>query len=124
MTIDPQHGVPPTIHHLALAHEWAAATAGGRAYDRSTVDRSLAEEGFVHCSTPAQLRATADRYYAGRTDVVLLTIDTTRLAGTVVMEQAPSSGEWYPHVYGPIPLDAVVGAEPVVPGPDGRLVLP
>lgn len=110
------------IYHLALVPEWERAGATG-SYDRSTVDRSLAEEGFIHCSFPAQVQATADRYYRGRDDVVLLHIDPARLDVEVRVELAPGSGEAYPHLYGPLPTDAVVEAIPVPVGADGRLDL-
>jgi uncharacterized protein (DUF952 family) len=91
-------------------------------YERSTIDTSLEEEGFIHCSFPEQVQATADRYYRGRDDIVLLRIDPDRLGVEVVVEEA-RSGERFPHVYGPIPVDAVTSAQPVPMGPDGRLDL-
>ncbi len=109
------------IFHLAVAAEWERARASG-AYDRSTIDTSLAEEGFIHCSFPHQVQATADRYYRGRDDIVLLAVRPDRLGVDVVVEEA-SSGERFPHVYGPIPVDAVTSATPVPLGADGRLDL-
>lgn len=110
------------LHHLALAEAWARAQASGE-YDRSTIDRSLAEEGFIHCSFAEQVQGTADRYYRGRDDVVLLTVDPSRLRAEVRVEASPSTGEGYPHVYGPIPVAAVTSVQPVPLGPDGRLDL-
>lgn len=107
--------------HLAVSAEWERARAAG-SYERSTIDSSLQEEGFIHCSFPEQVQATADRYYRGRDDIVLLRIDAARLDVDVVVEQA-SNGEGFPHVYGPIPVGAVTVAEPVPVGPDGRLDL-
>jgi uncharacterized protein (DUF952 family) len=108
------------IYHLALAGEWAEATASGRPYDRSTVGRSLAEEGFIHCSFADQVQGVADRFYAGRSDVVLLTVEVERLDAEVRVESVPGAGA-FPHVFGPIPLAAVAAAVPVPVGPDGRL---
>ncbi|MCO8127339.1 DUF952 domain-containing protein [Acidimicrobiia bacterium EGI L10123] len=113
--------VPGPLLHLAVAGEWERARARG-SYQRSTIDTSLEEEGFIHCSFPEQVQATADRYYRGRDDIVLLRIDPDRLDVDVVVEEA-RSGERFPHVYGPIPVDAVTSAEPVPMGPDGRLDL-
>lgn len=110
------------LFHLALGGEWAAAVDSG-VYDRSTVGRSLAEEGFIHCSFAEQVRGTADRYYRGRHDVVLLRISPARLGREVRVEPVPG-GDRFPHVYGPIPVGAVERAEPLRVGPDGRLVLP
>ena len=113
--------VPGPLLHLAVAGEWERAEVTGT-YERSTIDTSLAEEGFIHCSFPDQVQATADRYYRGRDDIVLLRIDPDRLGADVVVEEA-RSGEQFPHVYGPIPVAAVTSVEPVPMGPDGRLDL-
>lgn len=113
--------LPPELLHLAVAAEWERAQAVG-SYERSTIGTSLQEEGFIHCSFPHQVQATADRYYRGRADVVLLRIDPSRLGVEVVVEGA-RSGERYPHVYGPIPAGAVTSADPVRLGPDGCLDL-
>lgn len=114
-------GAPGPLLHLAVAADWERARASGT-YDRSTIDTSLAEEGFIHCSFPDQLQATADRYYRGRDDIVLLRIDPTRLTVEVRVEPA-SSGELFPHVYGPVDVGAVVSAQPVPLGTGGRLDL-
>ncbi len=98
-------GLP--LYHVALASDWEAALAGGR-YEVSTRGRSLAEEGFIHCSFAEQVEGTADRYYRDVDDVVLLRIDPGRLSCAVVVEDLVGSGEALPHVYGPIDLDAVV----------------
>lgn len=116
--IDP--GSLPLLH-LAVSAEWERARSAG-SYERSTIDTSLAEEGFIHCSFPHQVQATADRYYRGRDDIVLLRFDPDRLDAGVVVEAA-TSGEQHPHVYGPIPVGAVISVERVPMGPDGRLDL-
>lgn len=107
--------VPPgtTLHHLAVAAEWQEAVARGGPYERSTLGRSLAEEGFVHCSFADQVAATAARHFAGRGDVVVLCLDPSRLAAEVRVEDLSGSGEEFPHLYGPLPLDAVVGVVPL-----------
>lgn len=99
------------IFHLAAAG----------AYEPGTPYRpeSLVAEGFVHCSAADQVVRVADQLYAGRQDLVLLTIDERRLASPVVWEDCYETGERFPHVYGPLDPDAVVGAEPFRPGPGG-----
>ena len=110
------------IHHLALAQEWHTALNGGdRTYRRSSIDRTLEQEGFIHCSFPDQVQGTADRYYRDRADVVLLTIEPALVEAEVVHENTSGGTELYPHVYGPIPVDAVVAARPVELLDDGRL---
>ena len=109
------------IHHLALAPEWHAALSGDRLYRRSSVDRTLEQEGFVHCSFPEQVQQTADKYYRDRADVVLLTIEPALVDAEIRHENTSGGTELFPHVYGPIPVDAVVAARPVTLLEDGTL---
>jgi anti-anti-sigma factor len=98
--------------HIALAADWAAAQAAGE-YTMSTRGRTLAEEGFIHCSFADQVDATAARFYADVDDVVVLRIDPRRLTSRVVVEDLYGTGERFPHVYGPIPVTAVVDVQPL-----------
>lgn len=101
------------IYHLALRSDWVAARRAG-SYTTSTLGRSLAEEGFVHASRGDQWRGVRDRYYADVTEpLVLLVIDTDRLASPVVDEVPPGASESFPHVYGPVNPDAVVEVVPL-----------
>lgn len=109
------------LYHLAARAEWESALAAG-SYRRSTLDRSLEEEGYIHCSFAAQVQGVADRYYRGRPDIVLLTIDPARLTAPTQVEDL-GSGEAYPHVYGPLDVDAVVRVDEVPLGVDGRLAV-
>ena len=99
------------LYHLAMADDWAEASAAGR-YTASTRGRRLDEEGFIHCSFAHQVVATAGRFYGDTDDVVLLRLDTDRLSSPVVVEDLIGSGESFPHVYGPIELVAVLDATP------------
>ncbi|WP_019811333.1 DUF952 domain-containing protein [Saccharomonospora halophila] len=110
------------ILHLCPADVWNAVPPG-EPYRAA----SLADVGFVHCSDPGTVHFPADRLYAGRTDLVLLRLDPARLDVPVRWEPAdpPEPGApWFPHVYGPIPPEAVVSVHPFPPGPDGFFRLP
>lgn len=111
---------PRPIYHLALRAEWEAAGTAGE-YRRSTLGRSLEDVGFIHASFAGQVQGTADLLYRGQTDVVLLTVDPARLAAPVRVEGHGPEAERFPHIYGPIPLAAVVRVDPVPVEPDGRL---
>lgn len=102
------------LFHIALPDDWELALTDGR-YLKSTRDRWLADEGFIHCSFAEQVPATIQRFYADLAQVVLLRIDPHRLTSTVVVEDLVGTGEQFPHVYGPIGLDAVIDATPVDP---------
>ena len=109
---------PSWLYHLALSSDWQQARSEG-SYSRSTRDRSLAEVGFIHLSAAHQLAATAARFYndlpAGA--VTLLTIDPRELTADVRHEPAPGTGELFPHLFGSLPLHAVVHAERWRPEP-------
>ncbi len=104
---------PRWLYHLALPEEWAAARAACE-YRRSSRGLSLEQVGFIHASYAHQLAATQRRFYADVPGVLLLTIDPQRLAaaGVVVRaEPAPETQEIFPHLYGPLPLAAVLAVE-------------
>jgi uncharacterized protein (DUF952 family) len=103
--------VTAELFHLAIPDDWAAAQRAGQ-YAVSTRGRTLADEGFIHCSFAEQVTATAARFYDDLDEVVLLRIDPDRVPGPVVVEDLFGSGEAFPHVYGPIPVSAVVDARP------------
>jgi uncharacterized protein (DUF952 family) len=95
------------ILHIATAAAWDAAVAAGGPYAHPSLDA----EGFIHCSTDDQLPGTLDRYFADtdRAQLAVLVVDPDRLGGDAELRWERSTGdEDFPHVYGPIPLDAVV----------------
>jgi uncharacterized protein (DUF952 family) len=102
------------IFHIAAQRDWERASSAGF----STT--ALEDDGFVGCSTAAQHAAVANARFAGRTDLVLLLIDADTLSSEVRFERADAGGEAFPHVYGPVDLDAVFEATPYRPGADGR----
>ncbi|MHB8463373.1 MAG: DUF952 domain-containing protein [Acidimicrobiales bacterium] len=110
------------IYHLALRDEWRAAAESGGHYRRSTLGKSLEDEGFIHCSFATQVQTIADLVYSGRRDVVLLAIDPRRLQVDVRIENLDGGHELFPHIYGPLPLDAVDRAHDVLLDPDDRLM--
>ena len=49
--------------HIASAADWSAAHLDG-SYTQSTRGRTLADEGFIHCSRYFQIQPVLDRFYA------------------------------------------------------------
>lgn len=90
------------VFHLATLTELADADARG-----SVAPASLATEGFVHCSTAAQLDGTIERYYAHVDELAVLHLDPITLGDALVWEES-RPGEIYPHVYREISMDEVV----------------
>ena len=104
----------PELYHIALPADWESAQATGT-YAMSTRGVALAEEGFIHCSWAHQVEATVNRFYADVAELVLLTIDEAALDAPVVDEDLYGTGETFPHVYGPIPVSAVLDSRPFHP---------
>ncbi|MFV0306757.1 MAG: DUF952 domain-containing protein [Desertimonas sp.] len=102
------------IFHISLPEDWDAARVDGR-YTISTRGRSLAEEGFIHCSFAAQVPQVMSMFYADVEQVVVMRIDPHRLCAPLVVEDLIGGGEQFPHVYGPICLDAVIDVSTVQP---------
>jgi uncharacterized protein (DUF952 family) len=109
--------------HITERSLWEAAKPTGE-YRISTRGLTLEQQGFIHCSLPHQLRPVAETFYADLDDLVILIIDSTRLAAPVKFEPPAPGVDEFPHIYGPIPIDAVVEVVPVTRDADGRMVLP
>jgi uncharacterized protein (DUF952 family) len=71
---------------------------------------SLESEGFIHCSFADQLDGVIKRYYSGAQEIVVLEIETEMLMSRVLNEPS-TANEIYPHIYGPINRDAIVGVK-------------
>lgn len=110
------------IYRIADLADWQAAQQTG-----FFASPDLLAEGFIHASELYQVAATANRYYAGRADIVLLELDETELwvaAVPVRREYAETRNDYFPHVFAPIPLAAVVRALPFQTTTDGQHALP
>jgi uncharacterized protein (DUF952 family) len=107
------------IHHMCREEEWAAAKLSG-SYPGSSQD---AADGFIHFSTASQIVESAAKHRAGQTGLVLLSVRTDLLGDTLKWEPS-RGGELFPHLYGPLPVDAVTAVDPLPLGPDGRHVFP
>ncbi len=109
--------------HITKRTAWLEASRAGE-YRRSTRGVTLENQGFIHCSLRHQLRGVAEFLCSEADDLVVLVIDSARLPASVRYE-APSPGaEKYPHIYGPLPTDAVTDVIAVSRDSAGRLVLP
>lgn len=104
--------------HLCSIEEWQAAQELGEHRPDS-----LRVNGFMHLSTIEQVHLPANRLYAGRTDLVLLHIDAARLSSPVRWERGvltDPSEMVFPHLYGPLPLPAVIRVTRYRPRFNGR----
>lgn len=104
----------PRIYHITSAGE--AREAKGKGY---YLPAAFDREGFIHCSYAGQVAAVANRIFRGRTGLVLLEIDPTLLDSRVVDENLEGGSELFPHIYGRLPMPAVVQIREFPCGGDG-----
>ncbi len=94
-------GESESIYILLAASDLAAAKSLGE-YRAA----SLADEGFIHASPWNQLNRVANKYYGHAVELRVIEIDPARVRAEIRWE--PASGSLYPHIYGPLNMDAVV----------------
>lgn len=93
---------PQYIYHITTPERWAEAQTNGY-YEAD----SLRTEGFIHCSREEQVPGVLNRYYQGKTGLLKLVIDTRQLVSRLEYELSPSTGEFFPHIYGSLNISAV-----------------
>ena len=106
-----------SIFHICSSTAWAAANNGEYRCP------SLDIEGFIHCSTADQVGEVANSLFRGQRGLVLLVIDPASVISNIRYEDA-GNGKLYPHIYGPLNVNAVVGVEPFEPTDAGTFELP
>ncbi len=92
------------IFHIVTVPAWDAAVAAG-AYRAPSLDT----EGFIHFSYADQVGATANRHYGATDDLQVVEVDPDLVGSEVRLEPSPVTGDLYPHLYGPLPIAAVIG---------------
>jgi uncharacterized protein (DUF952 family) len=126
--------VTEPIIHLASNDAWLAAVGPAALWRGKRGEYhadSLSTEGFIHCSTNSQIVGVANTFYHGQHGLVLLVLDPEKLDSELKWEPPAEpeptharEGELFPHVYGPLNLDAVTNVIPFEPDADGNFALP
>ena len=107
------------IYKIAPEALWREAETAGL-FRGAPVDLA---DGFIHLSTAGQARETAARHFAGQADLLLVAVAAEAL-GPALRWEPSRGGALFPHVHGPLPLDAVCWTVPLPLGGDGRHVFP
>jgi uncharacterized protein (DUF952 family) len=92
------------IYHLVFPEYWAKFE-GAAEYVSETLD----VEKFIHCSRKEQLSGVLERFFAGVNDLLIVEIDESKLTSPLLYEAVPDSEETFPHIFGPINREAIVG---------------
>ena len=107
------------LYHIARRQDWLAAQATG-SYAISTLGKTLGDVGFIHLSFAHQVKMVADYIYSNTADLVLLKIDPEKLIAEVKIENVNGTTERFPHLYGPLNVDAVSSIEKFQVAQDGK----
>jgi uncharacterized protein (DUF952 family) len=111
--------VAQVIYKICGADAWREAERA-RLFHGVSVD---SHDGFIHFSTAAQVEETAARHFGGTDNLVLVAVDAAALGPDLKWEPS-RGGALFPHLYGALPLDAVLWSKPLPLGADGRHVFP
>jgi uncharacterized protein (DUF952 family) len=107
------------IYHILPREDWLAAEKAG-IYE----PESLVGEGFIHCSKIDQVLSSANKYFKDQDDLYLLCIASDRVRAEIRYEDLINAGTLFPHIYGPLGLDAVVNVSRLEKNWRGKFVLP
>ena len=108
-----------TILHVAKREQWEKAKARG-SYQADT----LKSQGFIHCSKPDQVVRVANFLFRGQTDLVLLCLDSRKVSAEIRDENLEGGDRLFPHIYGPLTMEAVTEVLDFQPQANGTFVLP
>lgn len=108
-----------TIVAITQKDTWEKALETGK-YTQSTLDSTLEEVGFIHCSTPDQTLEIANRKYTDYDDLILVYIDAEKVKAPIKFEGAKSGRAGiFPHIYGPLNTDGAYQIAPLTKTNDG-----
>ena len=107
------------VYKLVRDVEWAKAQKEG-VFGGSPDDL---RDGFLHFSAAHQLRATAEKHFAGEAGLVLLTVNPAAV-GEKLRWEVSRGGEKFPHFYGALKLDAILRVDHLTRDARGRLLFP
>jgi uncharacterized protein (DUF952 family) len=108
-----------TIYKIAPRALWEAAERAG-VFAGAPVDIA---DGFIHFSTREQVEETAAKHFAGQDNLVLVAIDAEALGDKLKWEPS-RGGALFPHLYGPLRLEAVLWNTPLRLEPSGAHQFP
>ncbi len=112
-------GMHRIIYKICPEALWHEAEAAGR-FDGATIDLT---DGYIHFSTAEQAVETAAQHFAGQGGLVLVAVEAAAL-GDALKYEPSRGGALFPHLYAPLPMQAVRWVRPLPLGADGRHAFP
>lgn len=103
------------VYKIVPADLWRVAEADGT-FAGAPVDLA---DGFIHFSTAAQTRETADKHFAGQIGLLLVAVDADAFGAAMKWEPS-RGGQLFPHLYAPLPVSTALSIAPIPMGRDGR----
>ncbi|HMQ67626.1 MAG TPA: DUF952 domain-containing protein [Ignavibacteria bacterium] len=107
------------IYHITNLTNWLKAS-GCKYYEPV----SLETEGFIHCSPKEMIIEVANSFYRGQKDLLLLSIDESKVESKIIREDLYEHGFEFPHIYGPLNLDAVTEVNDLICSRNESFIIP
>lgn len=109
----------PIVYKIVPKELWQAARQAG-VFRGAAIDLA---DGYIHFSTGPQAVATARLHFSGVAGLLLVAVDAARL-GSALRYEPSRGGDLFPHLYGDVPMEAVLWEKPLPVGDDGAHVFP
>jgi len=106
----------PPIYKVCPQSVWESI----RTLDEWTGSMHDQRDGFIHFSAAHQLAGTVARHFSGQSRLKLIAVDPDRL-GAQLLWEASRDGDLFPHLYGPLPLSAVIEARDLIVNDNGLI---
>lgn len=107
------------IYHITEDEQWQDAQINGK-----YLPKQFISDGFIHCSYKHQLIKVANRFFKGQNNLIILAIDSQRIASKIVTENLEGGTELFPHIYGELPLSVILNVSKLSSNVDGTFYLP
>lgn len=107
------------IYHITSQDRWQEAQKEG-----VYLPEAYETDGFIHCSKKEQIPCVGERYYTGQAGLLILSINIDKLTSKLVYENLTGGEEVFPHIYGPLPLNAVEFTAAFEANTDGKFDFP
>lgn len=107
------------IYKICPQELWQEAEQAG-IFTGAPVDH---QDGFIHFSTASQVKETAVKHFRGQSGLLLIAVEETSVAALLHLEVS-RGGDMFPHLYGSLPVSAVVWVRPLPLGPGGDHIFP